>query len=70
MSVFNRQYKFIDLFCGCGGLSLGFKQAGFVPVAGIDFNEYAIQTYQKNFTEAQAWIIHSFQKYTKKAYLS
>lgn len=54
MSVLNRQYKFIDLFCGCGGLSLGFKQAGFVPVAGIDFNEYAIQTYQKNFTEAQS----------------
>lgn len=53
MSISNKQYKFIDLFCGCGGLSLGFRQAGFLPVAGIDFNEYAIQTYQKNFVEAQ-----------------
>lgn len=53
MNVSDKQYKFIDLFCGCGGLSLGFRQAGFLPVAGIDFNEYAIQTYQKNFVEAK-----------------
>ena len=53
MNISNKQYKFIDLFCGCGGLSLGFRQAGFLPVAGIDFNEYAIQTYQKNFIEAK-----------------
>ncbi len=45
--------KFIDLFCGCGGLSLGFKQAGFIPVAGIDFNESAIKTYQLNFINSQ-----------------
>ena len=41
--------KFIDLFCGCGGLSLGFQMAGFTPVAGIDFKESAISTYQLNF---------------------
>lgn len=45
--------KFIDLFCGCGGLSLGFKQAGFTPVVGIDFNESAIKTYQLNFKNTQ-----------------
>ena len=45
--------KFIDLFCGCGGLSLGFKMAGFTPVAGIDFKESAIATYQLNFKEAR-----------------
>ena len=26
----------LDLFCGCGGLSLGFEKAGFKVVAGID----------------------------------
>jgi DNA (cytosine-5)-methyltransferase 1 len=39
----------LDLFCGCGGLSEGFRLAGFNIVAGIDFNEAAIKTYNKNF---------------------
>ena len=47
-------YKFIDLFCGCGGLSLGFQMAGFIPVAGIDYNGAAISTYRRNFPEAKA----------------
>lgn len=46
--------KFIDLFCGCGGLSLGFQMAGFQPVAGIDFNEAAIRTYKRNFQNTNA----------------
>ncbi|MGN1416998.1 MAG: DNA cytosine methyltransferase [Oscillospiraceae bacterium] len=46
--------KFIDLFCGCGGLSLGFKMSGFSPVAGIDFNRAAINTYRQNFRSSKA----------------
>ena len=38
-------YKVIDLFCGAGGFSLGFKMAGFNIVGGIDFNEDAIHTH-------------------------
>ena len=44
-----RELNVIDLFCGCGGLSLGFKQAGFNIVMGIDFNESAIETFNNNF---------------------
>lgn len=43
----------IDLFCGCGGLSEGFKLAGYNIIGGIDFNESAIKTYNKNFPEAK-----------------
>lgn len=49
-----RKIRFIDLFCGCGGLSLGFEQAGFIPVAGIDFKESAINTYHEHFKNAKS----------------
>lgn len=37
-------YNFIDLFAGAGGLSEGFIQAGFHPVAHVEMNEYAAKT--------------------------
>ena len=40
---------FIDLFCGCGGFSLGLQRAGFKGLAAIDFNHEAIQVFQANF---------------------
>lgn len=47
-----KAYNFIDLFCGCGGLSEGFKLAGFNCIGGIDFNQAAINTYNRNFENA------------------
>lgn len=37
-------YNFIDIFAGAGGLSEGFLQAGFQPVAHVEMNEYAART--------------------------
>jgi DNA (cytosine-5)-methyltransferase 1 len=48
MSVF----KVVDLFCGCGGLSWGFKSEGFQVVRGIDKNAIALKTFARNFPEA------------------
>ena len=42
------KYKVIDCFCGAGGLSLGFEQAGFEVEYAFDLDESAIKTYQKN----------------------
>ena len=39
----------IDLFCGCGGLSLGFQNAGYNIVAAFDYWDVALNIYQKNF---------------------
>lgn len=41
--------KVIDLFCGAGGGSLGFKQAGFEIVGALDNDAAACQTYRYNF---------------------
>src|SRR5262245_42461742 len=40
--------KAIDLFCGCGGLSVGLKAAGFSVVAAVDSDPLACSTYRKN----------------------
>ena len=38
------KYNFIDLFAGAGGLSEGFIQAGFNPIAHVEMNSFAAQT--------------------------
>lgn len=40
----------VDLFCGCGGMSLGFIKAGFNVVAGFDNWVKAINVYKQNFS--------------------
>ena len=40
--------RVLDLFCGCGGLSLGFKRAGFNIVGGIDNDKSSIDTFNHN----------------------
>ena len=45
-------YRLVDLFCGAGGLTLGFSQffgQVFTPVWANDFNIYAAKTYAANF---------------------
>ena len=44
-------YNVLDLFCGAGGLSLGFKMAGFDIIGGIDFDQEALDTHRLNFKE-------------------
>ena len=45
--------KVIDLFCGCGGFSEGFRQAGFEVIFGIDNNKNACKTFEHNFPNAE-----------------
>lgn len=47
--------KILDLFCGCGGLSLGMDMNDeFETVIGVDFNADAIKTFQHNFPDSHA----------------
>lgn len=41
----------IDLFSGCGGLTLGFQQAGIRSILASDIDENCEKTFQRNFPE-------------------
>jgi len=55
----SRQVRTADLFCGCGGLSLGVREAcrslGFACVASlaVDSDESAAACFARNFTDAE-----------------
>lgn len=64
----------VDLFCGCGGFSLGIINAGYHVLAGVDFDCTAAVTYMHNlgsypidirFIEAEDEI--RFDKYLQRA---
>jgi len=50
-SADNTSLKMIDLFCGAGGLSLGFTQEGFVTSLANDIQDCCVDTYAHNHPE-------------------
>jgi DNA (cytosine-5)-methyltransferase 1 len=47
----------VDLFCGAGGMTLGFEQAGFSVAAAFDVEEFNVSTHRKNFPDTQAFAV-------------
>ena len=43
----------LDLFCGCGGISLGFEKAGYHVLLGIDIWKDALKTYKFNHKQSK-----------------
>ncbi len=43
-----KQNNYIDLFCGCGGLSLGLQRSGMQGILGIEKCSDAFKTFSKN----------------------
>lgn len=50
----NDKFTVIDMFCGCGGLSRGFMDAGYDILLGIDNDKAALESFKRNHGEAVA----------------
>jgi DNA (cytosine-5)-methyltransferase 1 len=53
----NNKPTAIDLFCGAGGSTLGFKMANFNVVFAVDINEVALSAYQMNHPEVETFLM-------------
>lgn len=45
--------RLLDLFAGCGGISLGFESAGFEIIGGVEIDPLATQSHARNFFRHQ-----------------
>jgi DNA (cytosine-5)-methyltransferase 1 len=55
----------LDLFAGCGGLTLGFELAGFKSIGAVEFDSHAARSHAMNFMshlEGQAFEAHAKAK--------
>jgi DNA (cytosine-5)-methyltransferase 1 len=57
---------FIDLFCGCGGFSLGLQRAGFECLAALDFNAEAMTVFRTNFPDVPNALEKDLTKFPPK----
>lgn len=55
-----KEYTVLDLFCGAGGLSRGFIDAGFSVSLGVDFDDAALKTFSMNHEGATAMKLDLF----------
>ena len=45
----------LDLFSGCGGLTVGLKRAGFRVLGAVDVDPLSIKTYKANHKDVTVW---------------
>ena len=55
-----RKLTCVDLFCGAGGFSRGFLDAGYNVVLGVDYDDAALKTFQMNHGNTYAMKLDLF----------
>ena len=56
-----RKLTCLDLFCGAGGLSKGFLDAGYDVILGVDYDDAALKTFRENHGSATAMKLDLFE---------
>lgn len=54
----------IDLFAGCGGISLGFERAGIRVLAAVDTDPKAVEVYESNFPDVPHIVREDLSSYS------
>ena len=52
---------FIDLFCGAGGLTKGFKRTGWPPLCGVDHDNNSAMSYLANHGDTTKCVVGSIE---------
>lgn len=65
LSAEKNNLKAVDFFCGAGGVTCGFSEAGIKVLAGIDIDRNCKDTYEKNNPGAE-FLEKDISKYTPK----
>jgi DNA (cytosine-5)-methyltransferase 1 len=52
----NKPMTFVDLFCGCGGLSYGFERAGHECLLGVDSDARALESFAHNHPHSKTFL--------------
>ncbi len=55
INISGNWYNMVDFFSGSGGLTLGFVQAGYRPLLGVEADPAASATFRQNFPRAIHW---------------
>lgn len=61
------EYNVIDLFCGAGGSSSGFRMAGFNLIGALDVNQAAAKTHELNFRDCKT-VVGDITKISPKSF--
>lgn len=62
-----KKYTFVDLFAGCGGLSLGLEQAGFTPCFVNEIVDAYCNTYKRNHSlPEEAYFVGDINELNKR----
>ena len=62
-----KKIKFIDIFCGAGGLSYSFKKRNHDLKLAVDIDPISIKTLKTNFSQSSKYIFKLFFVYQVSA---